>query len=132
MKIQFNKTYFITGIVLLLTEVLIAVYIKSGFIRHTFGDFLVVILMFAFIRSFFYIDTKKIVFAILIFSYIIEFLQLTPFLKRLHLENSRTANLILGNTFSISDLIAYTLGAASILTIHFIISRHETLKTICK
>ncbi len=39
MKLRFNKTYVIITIVLFITEALIAIYLKQGFIRHTFGDF---------------------------------------------------------------------------------------------
>lgn len=90
---------------------------KSGFIRHTFGDYLVVILVYCFLRSF--SKTKAIYLALitLVISFIIEFLQLTNFLEVLNLQDNTLAKTVLGSTFSISDLIAYTLGVITIYLI---------------
>lgn len=110
MKFTFNKSYFIYFILLFIIEVLIAVYLKSGFIRHTVGDFLVVILVYCFLRSF--IKTKPIYIAIitLIIAFTTEFLQLTNFLQYMGLGDHKLANIIFGNSFSVQDLVAYTLG----------------------
>lgn len=114
---RFNLKSFIIFLGLFITEVLIAKYVTQPFIRYWFGDFLIVILIYYFLKSF--IDTKPINLAIatLLFSYIIEFIQLTSLLDVLGLRHNRIANLILGNTFSVSDLVAYTLG---VITIYFI------------
>ena len=115
MKIKFNKLYFIVFLVLLAIETLIAIYLKDGFIRHTFGDYLVVILLYCFLKSFIRGKSFHIAFAVLIISYSIEFLQLTNFLQLFNLQNNSLAKIILGSTFSISDLIAYTFGIITIL-----------------
>lgn len=117
MKYTFNQTYFFIFLLLLATEVLIAVYLKSGFIRHTFGDFLVVILMYCFVKTFIQIKTIYLAVGVLAFSFFVEFLQLFNFLSVLGLEQNSLAKLILGSTFHLSDLFAYTLG---ILTISII------------
>lgn len=110
MKLTFNKNYFIAFIILFLIEVAIAVFFKTGFIRHTFGDFLVVILLYCFFKSF--LKGSELILAIvtLCIAYLIEFLQLTDFLKYVGLEHNTWANLIFGNSFSVQDLVAYTLG----------------------
>ncbi len=110
MRFTFNKNYFIVFLLLFGVEVLIAVYLKSGFIRHTVGDFLVTILVYCFLRSF--IETKAIYIAIvtLVIAFVTEFLQLTDFLEVLGLGDNRLANIVFGNSFSIQDLVAYTLG----------------------
>ncbi|MDO6744901.1 DUF2809 domain-containing protein [Tenacibaculum soleae] len=115
---KFNLTSFIIFILLFITEILIAQ--TSGFIRHTFGDFLVVILLYYLIKSFFNISSKKLAISILIFSFSIEILQNYNLVKILGLENYRIANIIIGNTFSYYDLIAYTLGITVVLTIELI------------
>lgn len=117
MKLTFNKNYFIAFIILFLIEVAIAIFFKEGFIRHTFGDFLVVILLYCFFKSFLNGSTLPIAIATLCIAYIIEFLQLTDFLKHLGLEHSKWASLVFGNSFSIQDLVAYTLGIAVTLYI---------------
>jgi hypothetical protein len=123
MKIRFNKYYFGAFIALLAIETLIAIYLKNGFIRHTVGDFLVVILLYCFFKSFIMGKSIQVALAVFIISYAIEFLQLTNFLEVLHLQDNSIANIVLGSTFHISDLVAYTLGIITILI--FENTRHE-------
>ena len=110
MKLYFNPTYFILFSILLITEVLIAIFLKDGFIRYTFGDFLVVILLYTFFKSFLKVNTITVALCVLIIAFTIEFLQLANLLDYLNLRHNRLATLILGSHFSIEDLIAYTLG----------------------
>ena len=114
MKLTFNTNYFTAFILLFLIEVAIAYYLKTGFIRHTFGDFLVVILVYCFFKIFLKGRSLIIAMATLGIAYAIEFLQLTDFLKHLGLERNKWAALLLGNSFSVQDLVAYTLGVATI------------------
>ncbi|MCF7569484.1 DUF2809 domain-containing protein [Sabulilitoribacter arenilitoris] len=114
---KLNKTYLTITIALFVIEVLIAVFFKSGFIRHTLGDFLVVILIYSFVKSFIKIDSLILAIAALLFAFLIEFLQLANILKLLNLENNHLAKLILGSTFHLSDLIAYTIGIICVLII---------------
>jgi len=127
MKFTFNKAHFIAFAALFAIEVAIAYYLKSGFIRHTVGDFLVVILVYCFLRSF--IQTKPIYIAVITLwiAYIIELLQRTTFLEVLGLKDNYWANLILGNSFSIEDLVAYTFGVLVI----FFIDRHTIPANTC-
>lgn len=118
---KFNRKHFLTFIFLLLLEIIIAQ--TSGFIRHTFGDFLVVILLFYLVKAFFNFSNKSIGVSVLIFAYVVEFLQLTPLLKFLGLENNRLAVVLFGATFSIGDLVAYTLGIVTILLLEKILTR---------
>lgn len=115
MKLQFNISYFVAFIVLFTIEALISIYLKEGFIRHTFGDFLVVILLYCFFKSFIKDREFQVALVVFIISYIIEFLQLTSFLELLNLESNSIAKTVLGSTFHLSDLVAYTLGIISIL-----------------
>lgn len=115
MKLTFNKNYFLAAILLFLIESAIAVFFKEGFIRHTFGDFLVVILLYCFFKSFLRERSVTIALVTLCLAFIIEFLQLTDFLVHLGIKQYRWANLIFGNSFSVQDLVAYTLGIAYVL-----------------
>ncbi|PWI31706.1 DUF2809 domain-containing protein [Flavobacteriaceae bacterium LYZ1037] len=117
MKLQFNKTYFILFVLLFITEALIAIYLKTGFIRHTFGDFLIVLLMYCFIKSFLSIKPLIAAISVLIISFSIEFLQMGNLLYHLNLQNNTIAKLVLGSTFQTSDLVAYTLGIITVLII---------------
>lgn len=115
--LKFNLRSFIIFIILLFTEVLIEHFFKQGFIRYIFGDFLVVILLYYLFKSFFKTKPVYLAISVLLIAYSIEFLQLIDILSILNLKESRMSNLILGNTFSFEDLIAYTLGVATILII---------------
>jgi hypothetical protein len=54
---------------------------------------------------------------VLLIAFIIEFLQLTPFLEMLNLRDNTFAKIVLGSTFHVSDLIAYSLGVLSIIIV---------------
>lgn len=115
MKLHFNKTYFLCFLILFIIEVLIATFLKTGFIRHTFGDFLIVILLYCFAKSFINAEPIPVALAVLVFAFIIEFLQMGNLLRYLNLENNSIAILVLGSTFQTSDLVAYTLGILTVL-----------------
>lgn len=127
MKLQFNKTYLILSILLFATEIVIAVFLKSGFIRYTFGDYLVVILIYCFFRSFIKGNHFYMAMGVLAFSFAIEFSQLVNILKPLNLQNSHSAKLILGSTFQFSDLVAYTLGIVTVLIVELKLIKSCTL-----
>ncbi|MDO1501290.1 DUF2809 domain-containing protein [Winogradskyella maritima] len=114
-KFKFNKLYFLLALFFLLVEVLIAVYLKSGFVRHTFGDYLVVFLVYCFIKAFVDISSLKASLFVLAFAFAVEFLQLLNILEHLGLEKHSILKLVFGTTFQVTDLIAYTLGVISIL-----------------
>ncbi|TVZ58993.1 uncharacterized protein DUF2809 [Flavobacteriaceae bacterium MAR_2010_105] len=119
MKLKFNKTYFLAFVILFVLEALIATFLKDGFIRHTFGDYLVVILMYCFFRSFIAGKPIYIAATVLAIAFIIEFLQFFHVLNSFGLENNGLAKLVLGNTFHWSDLLAYTLGIISVLIVEY-------------
>jgi hypothetical protein len=119
MKFKLNKTYLIISILLLVTEILIAVYLKTGFIRHTFGDFLATILLYTGFKSIFEVNSIKLGISVLIFAFIIELGQLINILEVFGLENNQLVKVVLGSTFHFSDLVAYTLGIIFVLAIEF-------------
>ncbi len=125
MTLKFNKTYALLTIILLTVEVLIAMYLKSGFIRYTVGDFLVVILLYCFFKSFLNSNAITLAIAVLAVAYLIELSQLFNVLKWFRLENNYLAKLIMGSTFQVSDLVAYSLGMLSFLIIDLKFITHE-------
>ena len=121
----FNLKYFIAFVLVLGTELVIAT--TSGFIRHTFGDFLAVIGVYFLFKSFFNIEPIKLGIGVLALAFTIELLQLTPFLEHIGLSEYRMARIAFGSTFSYGDLIAYSLGILSIIKIDLILIKY--LKT---
>lgn len=112
---RFHKGYFGLTAGLFLIEVLIAMYVHDDFIRPYFGDFLVVILMYCFIRTFTNLDVKLTVIAVLMFSYLIEVLQYLNFVEWIGLGNSELARTLIGTSFAWIDIVAYTTGSLAIL-----------------
>ena len=95
----------------------IAFYATQEFIRYTFGDFLAAILICYFIKSFVRAKPIYIATTVLIISFGIEFLQLIDILEILNIKKNLFTKLVFGTTFSISDLIAYTLGVITVFII---------------
>lgn len=117
--IKLNKAYFFLFLILLCVEVCIAYFLKTGFIRHSFGDFLVVILIYCFLKSFINIKPLYLALFVLVISFSVEFLQLYHLLEKLDLTENKIVKIVLGNTFHINDLVAYTLGIITILIIEY-------------
>lgn len=117
----FNKAYFTAAILLFVLEVVIAQ--TSGFIRHTVGDYFVVMLMYATLRAFVRLSTGIACLAVLLLAYAVELLQLTDFLAFFGLEESYVANIIFGNTFSMTDLAAYTLGIVTVFCAELVMNK---------
>jgi hypothetical protein len=130
MKLQFNKYYLGIAQFLFLVELAIAFTLKTGFIRHTFGDYLVVILLYAIIRGCTNMSVWASSLVVLLIAFGIEFLQLTPFLTYFNLQNSYTAKLIFGSTFQFTDLVAYTLGVVTVLLVEKSILRYNSIQNI--
>ncbi|AXO81430.1 DUF2809 domain-containing protein [Olleya aquimaris] len=126
MSLKFNPIFFALTITLLVTEISIAYFLNSGFIRFTLGDFLASILVYCAIKTIFKTSTITVAIIALIISFSIEFAQLANLLDYLNLRHNTLTSIILGSHFSVQDLIAYALG---IITIYFVdinyITTHE-------
>lgn len=131
MKIIFNPYYFVAFLCLLLIESCIAIFLKDGFIRYTVGDFLAVMLLYCFFKSFIKAHNLHIAITTLIIAYCIELFQLTDMVRYGMLKEYKWIGIILGSHFSIGDLIAYSLGTVSILyldtyILHLKSQKHES------
>jgi hypothetical protein len=114
---RFHKTYFLLAVLLFVIELLIALYMHDRFVRPYVGDFLVVIFLYCFFRSFLKTHYVTVALAVLLFSYIIEVTQYFHLIERLGLQHYRLAHLILGSGFEWMDLVAYTLGILVVIGI---------------
>lgn len=85
-------------------------FVKDTFIRPFFGDVLVVMLLFSFVKIFCENNSIKVAIAVLLFAYIIEILQYFNFIEILGIQDNKIARVVLGATFDWLDLVAYTLG----------------------
>lgn len=113
--LKFQLKYFIITIALLLIEICIALFVHDNFIRPYAGDFLVVILIYCFLQSFFKLPYLPAAIAVLIFSYIVELLQYFNLITILGLQYSNIARIVIGTLFEWRDIVAYTAGIVLVL-----------------
>ncbi|MEA5257620.1 DUF2809 domain-containing protein [Arcicella aquatica] len=113
--LKFNWNYFIVASLLFIVEVLIAMFAHDQFIRPYFGDFLVVILIYCFVKSFLDTPVFKTAIAVLVFSFTLEILQYFDIVTKMGLGHSKFARTVIGTSFEWIDLIAYTLGIAFVI-----------------
>ena len=108
--LKFNRHYFTIALLLFVIEVLIAKFAHDPIIRPYVGDFLVVILIYCFVKSFLATPYFSTAIAVLIFSFSLEFLQYFDIVNKLGLSHSKLARTVIGTSFEFIDLVAYTLG----------------------
>ena len=118
--IIFNLRYFLIALVLLIGEIIIALYVRDSFIRPYGGDFLVVILLYCSVRAFLKSSPLRVSIGVLLFSYLIETLQYFRIVDRLGLAKNTVAKTVIGYGFEWLDILAYTLGIITVLALeHF-------------
>lgn len=127
--IKFNRIYFTLTILILAIEIWIALFVHDNFVRPYLGDFLVVILIYCAIKSFFNISVRITAILVLCFAYCIELLQYFKIVTVLGLEKFKIARILIGTSFSWEDLVAYTLGIGFILLLenYFLHSTRESI-----
>ena len=113
------------ALIIFFVEVLIALYVHDRIVRPYVGDFLVVILVYCFLRAFINSSVVKLALAALLISYAVEILQYADMLGRLGLQNSGLARVVLGTSFEWIDMVAYTLGIVLVLCVEKMISRQH-------
>ena len=114
--------YGLISILLLGIEILIGLF-GQGWVRIYLGDVLVVILLYTIVRTI--IPNKKMPWfiipsAILVFAFIVEFLQLWGICDRFGITNE-LLRIIIGTGFSTVDLICYLIGIIPCCVAEFVI-----------
>ena len=115
--------YLAASACLLALLVLIALYVRDGFVRPFLGDVLAVIWVHLCIRA--VSNTHHFIAAsgALAVAFTLEFAQYFRLLEILGLQDVRPARVILGATFDPLDLLAYCIGAALIAAIEHGLAR---------
>ncbi|MGZ3757830.1 MAG: ribosomal maturation YjgA family protein [Mucilaginibacter sp.] len=124
----FYKGYFLLAVILFAIEVYIGTYMHDAIIRPYGGDFLVVILIYCFVKSFF--NTSPFVTAcrVLAFAYVVEVSQYFHLVTLLGWEHSKAAAIIMGTSFSFTDLLMYTLGIGAVLLLEKLLHHERSTK----
>lgn len=113
--IKHNLYYLILTIILFVIEICIALFVHDQFIRPYLGDFLVVILIYCFLKSFLNTPVVSTAIGVLLFAYTVEVLQYFKLVELLGLQHSRAARIIIGSSFEWQDMLAYTAGIAAVI-----------------
>jgi len=113
----FRWKYFAATCLLFFSEVLIAAFLHDRFVRPYVGDFLVVILLYCFVRSFFPGKVLYQALGVLVFAFAVEGSQYFRLADTLGLSHHGVARIILGTSFAWQDILAYALGIALVLLI---------------
>lgn len=98
-------------VLLFLIELGLALFVRDDFFRPFVGDLLVVILIYSFVRSFWYCRSYRLVMAVCLFAFLVEALQAFDPIGRFGFEEYTALSVVVGRTFSSLDLVAYTLGS---------------------
>jgi len=102
--------YVMAFIMLLLIEVMIALFIHDRFIRPYIGDVLVVIVLYCFVRIFVQKRMRLLSMYIFVFAVIVELLQFLNIVGLLGLSRNTFANTVVGTSFDWKDIICYAVG----------------------
>ena len=115
--VYFNLKYFTLTVLLFLVEIAIAWFVHDNFIRPYFGDFLVVMLLYCFLKAFVNVSVWLAASLVLVFAFAIEIAQYFNTVEKLGLQHSNIATAVLGSSFAWMDLLAYFLGILTIVCI---------------
>ncbi len=107
---QLRIKYGIAFVLLLLIEVIIALYVHDSLIRPYVGDMLVVILVYSFTRIFIPEKCRLLPLYVFLFAAGVEVLQYFKLVYVLGLEDNRFLRIVLGSVFDIKDIACYGVG----------------------
>lgn len=101
--------FLIVFVVLVAVEFIIGLYVHDSFIRPYFGDVLIVIVLYAFVRIFFPDRFCWLSAAVFVFAVLVEFSQMLPLCDVLGIQN-RFLRVLMGTSFAWGDILAYAAG----------------------
>ena len=127
-----RMTYASVFLLILMIEVLIALFVDDRFIRPYIGDVLVTALLCSLCRVIWPKGIPALPVYVFIFAALVEFAQYINLVKLLGLENNAFFSTIMGTTFSCIDLVCYAAGcilfwAAEKAVIFFIQRRQQNM-----
>ena len=102
--------YLLATIILLITEVLIALYVHDDFIRPYVGDALVVIVLYTFVRILIPEKGRLLPLYIFLFAVAVEILQGIHIVNILGVADNRFLRTLIGDSFDIKDILCYGVG----------------------
>ena len=102
--------YLAATLIIFLTELLIALFVRDRFVRPYVGDMLVVVLIYTFIRVFLPEKPRVLPVYVLMFSTAVELMQGLRIVEALGLQNDPFFSVLIGTTFDPKDIACYAVG----------------------
>ncbi len=100
---------------------------NDAFVRPYGGDFLVVILIYCFVKTWVNIPAIKTALGVLVFAYLVEVSQYYHLVNLLGWNGSATARMLMGTSFSFIDLLTYTLGVLFIIAAEKLLNHEQSI-----
>ncbi|MDE7416020.1 MAG: DUF2809 domain-containing protein [Lachnospiraceae bacterium] len=97
-------------IILLLVEVLIALFVHDRIVRPYIGDMLVVVVIYTFIRSWIPDSVQLLPVYVFLFATGVEILQYFNLVELLGVADNPFLRILLGTSFDVKDIICYAAG----------------------
>ena len=107
---RINLKYISVFLLLLITEIIIALFVRDSIIRPYIGDFLVVILMYTFIRGFIQKSIKFLPVYLFLFASTVELVQYYNIVGMLGLQDNKVISTVIGTSFDIKDILCYLIA----------------------
>lgn len=120
--------YAVVTLILLVIEVLIALFVQDKFIRPYIGDVLVTVLIYTFLRIFIPKGVKFLPLYVFIFAGGVEILQYFNIVEVLGLSTNRFLSVLIGSVYDVKDIVCYGVGCALVYMTEKICHNYE--KTI--
>lgn len=102
--------YLIVTILILIIEVMIALFVHDKFVRPYIGDVLVTILICSFLRIFIPKGVKPLPLYVFIFALGVEVLQYFRIVELLGFSDNRFLSILIGSVFDVKDVVCYGVG----------------------
>lgn len=102
--------YAFVTVVLIIIEVLIALYVHDRFVRPYLGDVLVVVVLYTFVRIWIPEKGKLMPLWIFVFAAGVELLQYFKIVEILGLADNTFFRILIGSVFDVKDIVCYAAG----------------------
>jgi hypothetical protein len=121
--LRVSRRHALATLLLFAVEVYIGACVRDRFVRPFLGDVLVVMLLYCGLASFLRVTPWKLAAAVLAFAWVVEVLQYFDYVALLGLERHRLLSIVMGRTFQVTDLLAYTGGAVLVVLLERCLGR---------
>lgn len=116
---RMSRRYASLFALLLLIEVLIALYVDDPFVRPYLGDSLAVVALYCLVLVFVELPKQRALLGVFVFACALEFAQYLRLVERLGLQHNRPLRIVIGTVFSPLDLLAYAAGALLVVLLEW-------------